>query len=212
MKANRDGSFTLLAVSQFVLVRVSEPIRPHIIQNQEHDRFSFLSANINFSSSLFYKVHQIFIPFSGEQGQTLKVDGKDYTSRGPCYEPNNNYSHASVVTYLHYRANNKLTHTYDFMKRGLIISQDPRDNLRTNPLQEEGNDGIKGKTITSTWDEVYLDPIQVLVGLVTRARANKFKEALNGLIQATWAQSNLWRRVERIAHDKCMIQALEVFK
>ena len=68
---------------------------------------------------------------------------------------------------------------------------DAGDNLRTNPLQEEGNDGIKGKTITSTWDEVYLDPIQVLVGPVTRAQAKKFNEVLNGLIQATWAQSNL---------------------
>ena len=87
---------------------------------------------------------------------------------------------------------------------------DAGDILRTNPLQEVGNDGIKGKTITSTWDDAYLDLIQVFVGPVTRARSKKFKEALNGLIQATWAQSNLWRRVERIAHDKCMIQALEV--
>ena len=31
------------------------------------------------------------------------------------------------------------------------------------------------------------DPVQVPVGPVTRARAKKFKEALNGLIQATWA-------------------------
>ena len=31
---------------------------------------------------------------------------------------------------------------------------------------------------------------QVPVGPVTRARAKKFREALNGLIQATWAQVN----------------------
>ena len=62
---------------------------------------------------------------------------------------------------------------------------DVGDDLRTNPLQEEGNDEIKDKTITSTWDEPYLDPIQVPVGPVIRARAKKFKEALNGLIQAT---------------------------
>ncbi|ESR65858.1 hypothetical protein CICLE_v10010407mg, partial [Citrus x clementina] len=30
---------------------------------------------------------------------------------GACYEPNNNYSHASVVMHLFYRANNKLPHT-----------------------------------------------------------------------------------------------------
>ncbi|KAH9734804.1 hypothetical protein KPL71_017514 [Citrus sinensis] len=75
-------------------------------------------------------------------------------------------------------------------------------DLRTKPLQEEGNDEIKDKTITSTWDEAYSyeikdktitstwdeaysDPIQVPVGPVTRARAKKFKKALNGLIQAT---------------------------
>ncbi|KAH9724612.1 Endonuclease [Citrus sinensis] len=89
---------------------------------------------------------------------------------------------------------------------------DVGDDLRTNPLQEEGNDEIKDKTITSTWDEVYSDPIQVPIEPVTRARAKKLKEALNGLIQATWAQSNSWRSIEGIAHDKCMIQALEVSK
>ncbi|KAH9698149.1 Endonuclease [Citrus sinensis] len=36
-------------------------------------------------------------------------------------------------------------------------------DLRTNPLQEEGNDEIKYKTITSTLDEAYSDPIQVPV-------------------------------------------------
>ena len=70
-------------------------------------------------------------------------------------------------------------------------------------------DEIKDKTITSTWDEAYSNPMQVPVGLVTRTRAKKFKEALNGLIQATWAESNSWRLVEGVIHDKCMIQALE---
>ena len=73
-------------------------------------------------------------------------------------------------------------------------------------------DEIKDKTITSTQDKAYSDPIQVPVGPVIRAREKKFKEALNGLIQATWAQSNSWRPIEGIAHDDCMIQALEVSK
>ncbi|KAH9792641.1 hypothetical protein KPL71_004209 [Citrus sinensis] len=51
------------------------------------------------------------------------------------------------------------------------------------------------------WDETYSDHIQVLVGLVTRARAEKFKEVLNGFIQATWTQSNSWRPVEGIAQS-----------
>ena len=52
---------------------------------------------------------------------------------------------------------------------------DVGDDLRTKPLQEEGSDEIKDKTITSTWNEAYSDPIQVPVGPVTRARAKKFK-------------------------------------
>ena len=55
------------------------------------------------------------------------------------------------------------------------------------------------------WDEVYLDSIQVLVGLVTRARVKKFKEVFNGFIQATSPQSISWRLVEEIAHDKYVI-------
>ena len=34
------------------------------------------------------------------------------------------------------------------------------------------------------------DPLQVPVGPITRARAKKFKDALNGLIQGLWADSN----------------------
>ena len=73
-------------------------------------------------------------------------------------------------------------------------------------------DEIKDKTITSTWDEAYSDPIQVPIRPVIRARVKKYKEALIGLIQAPWAQSNSLRPIERIAHDKCMIQAVEVSK
>ena len=39
-------------------------------------------------------------------------------------------------------------------------------------------------------NEAYLDPIQVPTELVTSAPQKKFKEVLNGLIQATWTQSN----------------------
>ncbi|GAY47732.1 hypothetical protein CUMW_106610 [Citrus unshiu] len=44
---------------------------------------------------------------------------------GRSYNPNNYYSHASVVMHLYYKANYKLPHTCDFMQSGLIISQDP---------------------------------------------------------------------------------------
>ena len=53
-------------------------------------------------------------------------------------------------------------------------------DLRTNPLQEEGNDAAQGSLIQ--------DPVRVPVGPVTRARAKKFKESLLGLIQEVWNQ------------------------
>ena len=41
---------------------------------------------------------------------------------------------------------------------------DVGDDLRRNPLEEEGNDEIKDKIVTSTCDGAYSDPIQVLFG------------------------------------------------
>jgi hypothetical protein len=64
------------------------------------------------------------------------------------------------------------------------------DDLRANPFQEEGNDGDQGTTSK--------DLVQVPIGPVTRARAKKFKDVLNGLIQELWAQANSWRPIE---HD-----------
>jgi hypothetical protein len=63
-------------------------------------------------------------------------------------------------------------------------------DLRANPFQEEGNDGDQGTTSK--------DFIQVPIGPVTRARAKKFKDVLNGLIQELWAQAISWRPIE---HD-----------
>jgi hypothetical protein len=42
------------------------------------------------------------------------------------------------------------------------------------------------------------DLVQVPIGPVRRARAKKFKDVLNGLIQELWAQANSWRPNE---HD-----------
>uniref|UniRef100_A0A2N9I7R5 Reverse transcriptase n=1 Tax=Fagus sylvatica TaxID=28930 RepID=A0A2N9I7R5_FAGSY len=67
---------------------------------------------------------------------------------------------------------------------------DVGDDLRANPFQEEGNDGDQGTTSK--------DLVQVPIGPVTRARAKKFKDVLNGLIQELWAQANSWRP---IGHD-----------
>ena len=95
-----------------------------------------------------------------------------------------------------------------------LSSFDADDDFSINPLQEEENDEIEDKSVTGTWDKAYLVHIQVSIRPVIRARAKKnSKNALNGLIQASWTQSNSWRPIEGIAHDsqttKCLTQALE---
>ena len=52
---------------------------------------------------------------------------------------------------------------------------DAGDDLRTNPFQEEGNDGSKAK-------EGSVDPLEVPLGPMTRARAKRFKEVFHVLI------------------------------
>ena len=70
---------------------------------------------------------------------------------------------------------------------------DVGDDLRTNPFQEEGNDGDMESS--NAWKVA--DPIQVPVGPTTRARAKKFKEALNGLIREIWNQVNLCKPIDQ---------------
>jgi hypothetical protein len=57
-------------------------------------------------------------------------------------------------------------------------------------LVKAASDGDQGTTSK--------DLIQVPIGPATRARAKKFKDVLNGLIQELWAQANSWRPIE---HD-----------
>ena len=73
---------------------------------------------------------------------------------------------------------------------------DVDDDLRTNPSQDERNDA----STTNKWS---VDPIQVPVGPVARARAKKFKETLNAFIQHIWAEESLWRPQR---NDKSVIQ------
>ena len=50
-----------------------------------------------------------------------------------------------------------------------------------NPFEERGNDKNQ---------QAFKDPLHVLVGPITSARSKKIKEALNGLIQEIWVDSN----------------------
>jgi hypothetical protein len=55
---------------------------------------------------------------------------------------------------------------------------DVGDDSRSNPFEERVDDVIQASK----------DPLEVLVGLVTRLRAKRFKEAFNRLLQDTWAK------------------------
>ena len=63
---------------------------------------------------------------------------------------------------------------------------DVGSDLRTNLFEEEGNDENIGQTQSTE------EPLQRPVGPITRARAKKFQEALNGLMKEfIWANPTL---------------------
>jgi len=57
------------------------------------------------------------------------------------------------------------------------------DDSRSNPFEERGDDSTSAPK----------DPLEILVGPVTRLKAKRFKEAFNGLLQDTWAKVDLIR-------------------
>jgi hypothetical protein len=58
---------------------------------------------------------------------------------------------------------------------------DAGDDSRSNPFEEWGNDGPHGRPNLK-------DPLQVPDGPITKSRAKKIKEAMQGLMQSTWAE------------------------
>jgi hypothetical protein len=69
-----------------------------------------------------------------------------------------------------------------------LSSCDVGDDSRLNPFEERGDNVMQPSK----------DPLEVSVGLVTRLRAKKFKEAFNGLLQDTWAKVDF----KRICNNK----------
>ena len=49
---------------------------------------------------------------------------------------------------------------------------------------------IEKDPVTDENHKAFKDPLHVPVGHITKARSKKIKEALNGLIQEIWADSN----------------------
>ncbi|GMN46231.1 hypothetical protein TIFTF001_015422 [Ficus carica] len=95
------------------------------------------------------------------------------------------------------------------MRQNPSTRKDPL--VKSDDAQRESDEDVV--TGRSKWDETYLDPILVPIGPVTRARAKKLKDALMGLIRATWSQAIAWRPIEGITsdnqHNKCVIQVIE---
>ena len=54
--------------------------------------------------------------------------------------------------------------------------------------------------------------MHVLVGLITKARYKKIKEALNGLIQEIWANSNARHSKLGPKEDECVINLIQAIK
>ena len=73
--------------------------------------------------------------------------------------------------------------------------------MRTNPFQEGGNDENKGASPR--------DPLHVPIGPITRARAKRFKEALNDLIQDTWVDSKLLKPKISPHEDQGLINVIK---
>ena len=68
------------------------------------------------------------------------------------------------------------------------------DNLRTNPFEERGNDGVQVNKHASR------DPLHIQEGPITRAHAKKMQEALNGLIEDVWVKSYASPTLEEQQH------------
>ncbi|KAK9212863.1 hypothetical protein WN943_002246 [Citrus x changshan-huyou] len=126
-------------VRQFEHVIVNrQPIRPPIVQNREHNRNREQATDTpNLDDKVSWEGQTTWCiakPSTGDERlnaniqfccQQPDIDCSIIQPGGRSYNPNNYYSHASVVMHLYYKANYKLPHTCDFMQSGLIISQDP---------------------------------------------------------------------------------------
>ena len=80
---------------------------------------------------------------------------------------------------------------------------DVGDDLRTNPFEERGNDENY---------KAFKDPLHVPVGPITKVRSKKIKEALNGLIQDIWADSNTGHSKLDPKEDESVINLIQAIK
>ena len=80
---------------------------------------------------------------------------------------------------------------------------DVDDDSRTNHFEERGNDDNQ---------QAFKDPLHVPVGPITKARSKKIKEALNGLIQEIWDDSNAGHSKCGPKEDECVINLIQAIE
>ena len=79
---------------------------------------------------------------------------------------------------------------------------DVGDDSRTKPFKERGNDENQQTPLK--------DPLHFLIGPIIRARFKKIKEALNGLIQEIWVNSNIGHSKLGLKEDEGVINLIQV--
>ncbi|RVW34633.1 Transposon Ty3-I Gag-Pol polyprotein [Vitis vinifera] len=77
------------------------------------------------------------------------------------------------------------------------------DDSRTNLFEKRGNDENQ---------QAFKDPLHVPVGPIIKARSKKIKEALNGLIQEIWADSNATHSKLRPKEDEGVINLIQAIE
>uniref|UniRef100_A0A2N9F738 CCHC-type domain-containing protein n=1 Tax=Fagus sylvatica TaxID=28930 RepID=A0A2N9F738_FAGSY len=71
----------------------------------------------------------------------------------------------------------------ELLAKGHGYQQHYGEDSRSNPFEERGNDGNQSGPSLK-------DPLQVPDGPITRSRAKKIKEAMQGLVQSTWDEAS----------------------
>ncbi|RVW89225.1 Transposon Ty3-I Gag-Pol polyprotein [Vitis vinifera] len=77
------------------------------------------------------------------------------------------------------------------------------DDSRTNLFEKRGDDENQ---------QAFKDPLHVPVGPIIKARSKKIKEALNGLIQEIWADSNATHSKLRPKEDEGVINLIQAIE
>uniref|UniRef100_A0A2N9I8Y4 RNA-directed DNA polymerase n=1 Tax=Fagus sylvatica TaxID=28930 RepID=A0A2N9I8Y4_FAGSY len=80
----------------------------------------------------------------------------------------------------------------------------PGEDSWSNPFEERGNDGNQGGPSLK-------DPLQVPDGPITRSRAKKIKEAMQGLVQSTWDEASKSPTI-KVIHNLCGVPTFELIK